>query len=192
MTDDTPTPPQPEGAPMTDAPMQPQFSVLAQYMKDLSVENPNAPKVFQFQSKPKVDLQYELEITPQTEEIYEVALKIQAGVKSDEGQHFLIDLTYAGLFGLRGFPAEQVQPLLMIEAPRMIFPFVRQTVMNASQDCGATPLMLEPIDFAAQYVANIRKAAEAQGIMPNGSGKHPDDAAPAEAPAEGGSDEAKA
>ena len=104
MTDETPTPPQPEGAPQDAT----QFAVLAQYLKDLSVENPNAPKVFNFKTKPSVDLQYELEITPQAEDVYEVALKIQAGVKSDEGQHFLIDLTYAGLFGLRGFPKEQI------------------------------------------------------------------------------------
>lgn len=178
MTDETPTPPQPEG-PQGDAPAMPQFSVLAQYMKDLSVENPNAPRVFQFKSQPQVQLQYELEVTPQAEDVFEVALKVQAGVKSDEGQHFLIDLTYAGLFGVRGFPQDQVQPLLMIEAPRMIFPFARQTIINASSDCGAPPLMLEPIDFAAQYIANMRKAAEANGAA----------AAPAETPV---SDEANA
>ncbi|WP_255554398.1 protein-export chaperone SecB [Sphingomicrobium clamense] len=183
MADETPTPPQPEGAPQDDAPAMPQFSVLAQYMKDLSVENPNAPKVFQFKTQPQVQLQYELEVTPQAEDVFEVALKIQAGVKSDEGQHFLIDLTYAGLFGVRGFPQDQVQPLLMIEAPRMIFPFARQTIMNASQDCGAPPLMLEPIDFAAQYIANMRKAAEA-----NGAATAPAGEAPADAP----TDEAKA
>ena len=163
MTDETPIPPQPEGAPQ-DAPQQ-QFSVLAQYMKDLSVENPNAPKVFQFKGQPQVQLQYELEVVPMGEDVFEVALKIQAGVKSEEGQHFLVDLTYAGLFGVRGFAPEQVQPLLMIEAPRMIFPFARQTVMNASMDCGAPPLMLEPIDFAQQYIANMQKAAQEQAAQ---------------------------
>lgn len=159
MTDETPTPPQPEGAPQ-DA--QPQFSVLAQYMKDLSVENPNAPKVFQFRGQPQVQLQYELEVTPQADDVFEVALKIQAGVKSEEGQHFLVDMTYAALVGLRGFAPEQMQPLLLIEAPRMIFPFARQAIVNASIDCGAPPLMLEPIDFAAQYIANMQRLAAEQ------------------------------
>lgn len=162
MADDTPTPPQPDPI-GPEGGAQPQFSVLAQYMKDLSVENPNAPQVFQYKGQPKVDLNYELEVAGVSEDVYEVAIKIQAGVKSDDGQHFLIDLTYAGLFGVRGFSQEQVQPLLMIEAPRMIFPFARQTVMNASSDCGAPPLMLEPIDFAAQYIANMQQAAQQQG-----------------------------
>lgn len=167
MTDEIPIPPQPEGAP--DG-VQQQFSVLLQYMKDLSIENPNAPKVFQWRSQPKVELQFEVAIEPMENDVYEVALKIQANVKSDEGQHYLVDLTYAGLFGIRGFPPEQLDPLLKIEAPRMIFPFARQTVMNASSDCGFPPLMLEPIDFAAHYMANLQKVAQDQAqAAPNGA-----------------------
>ena len=112
-----------------------QFSVLAQYIKDMSVENPNAPQVFQWEVQPSLDVQFNLNVEKVADELHEVAIKIDVTARSDNGVHFVVDLTYAGLFGARNVPEDALGPFLLIEAPRLLFPFARQMVSEAS----ATP-----------------------------------------------------
>ena len=167
---------------------EPQVITIAQYIKDLSVESPSSPQVFQWQSQPQLDVQFNINVDKVADDVHEVVLKIEVAARSDQGVHFLIDLSYGGLYGLRNIPEEALPPFLLIEAPRLLFPFARQIVADASQNTGFPPLLLDPIDFAAAYMAQLQ-AQQADGevggeIGANGAngGSPPDAAAePAEA-----------
>ena len=153
-----------------EAGAEPQISILAQYTKDLSVENPSAPAVFQWQVQPNLDVQFNINVETVADDVHEVVLKIEVNAKSDNGVHFVIDLSYGGLFGLRNVPAEALQPFLLIEAPRLIFPFARQIVADAVSGAGFPPLLLDPIDFAGAYLAQLQAQQQAQGVESNGGG----------------------
>ena len=133
-----------------------QVSVLAQYVKDLSVENPSAPAVFQWQTQPSLDVQFNIGVEKRSEDLHEVTLKIDVSAKSENGVHFVVELAYGGLFGLRQVPEEALQPFLLIEAPRLLFPFARQIIAEAVSNTGFPPLMLDPIDFAGAYLSQLQ------------------------------------
>ena len=129
-------------------------------MKDLSVENPSAPQVFQWQTQPTLDVQFNINVDKAADDVHEVTLKIEVSARSENGVHFVVDLSYAGLFGLRNIPEDALPPFLLIEAPRHIFPFARQIVAEAVTNSGFPPLLLDPIDFAAAYMAQAQAAQE--------------------------------
>ena len=136
----------------------PQVGVISQYVKDLSFENPNAPLVYQWQGSPKIDVQFNIGSQKVADDVYEVALKVEITAVADEvneqgGTAFAVELVYAGLFALRNIPEEHLQPFLLAEAPRILFPFARRIIADAVQDGGFAPLYLEPIDFAGLYAA---------------------------------------
>src|SRR3954469_6551623 len=137
-----------------------QVSILAQYVKDLSVENPSAPQVFQWQTQPTLDVQFNINVDKAADDVHEVTLKIEVSARSENGVHFVVDLSYAGLFGLRNIPEDALPPFLLIEAPRHIFPFARQIVAEAVTNSGFPPLLLDPIDFAAAYMAQAQAAPQ--------------------------------
>jgi preprotein translocase subunit SecB len=142
----------------------PQVGVISQYVKDLSFENPSAPAVFQWQGQPQIDVQFNIGAQKVGEELHEVALKIEVTAKSEEGTAFAVDCLYAGLFAIRNLPEEQLQPFLLAEAPRILFPFARRVVADAVRDGGFPPLMLDPIDFASLYMQRQAQIqAEATG-----------------------------
>lgn len=149
----------------------PQVAGLAQYIKDLSVENPSAPAVYQWQEQPQLDVQFNINVNKVSDEVHEVVLKIDASARSQSGVHFVVDLSYAGLFALRNVPEEALAPFMLVEAPRLLFPFARQIVASSVQDAGFPPLMLDPIDFAGIYQAQIQAAQ--QGGAEGGSGAEP-------------------
>lgn len=136
-----------------------QVGVISQYVKDLSFENPNAPGVYQWQGQPQIDVQFNIGAFKLSDEVHEVALKIDVTARSEDKTAFAVELVYAGLFALRNIPEEQLQPFLLAEAPRILFPFARRIVADAVQDGGFPPLMLDPIDFGALY---MHRAAQAQ------------------------------
>jgi len=142
---------------------EPQISILAQYVKDLSVENPSAPGVFQWTEQPGLDVQFNLQVEKVADEVHELVLKIEVTARSSQGVHFVVDLSYAGLFGLRNLPEEALGPVLLIEAPRLVFPFARQIIAEAVSGAGFPPLLLDPIDFGAAYMAQVQAAQEAAG-----------------------------
>ena len=152
----------------------PQIAVLTQYIKDLSVESPNSPAVFQWQVQPQVDVGFNINVNNITDDVHEVILKVNVAAKSDNGAHFLVELSYAGLLGLRNLPEDAVGPFLLIEAPRLLFPFVRQIVADAVQNTGFPPLLLEPIDFNAVYLQQLNAMQSGEGEdapgTSNGSG----------------------
>jgi len=169
---------------------EPQAATLAQYIKDLSVESPSAPNVFQWQDQPSLDVAFNLNVERVSDEVNEVILKIEVRAHSQNGVHFLIDLSFAGLFGLRNFPEEAMGPFLLIEAPRLLFPFARQIICESVQNMGFPPLLLEPIDFAAAYVAQVQ-AAQQQQQQQQQQGEEPESGkADADKPAGEGAGEA--
>jgi len=156
---------------------QPQVSILAQYVKDLSVENPSAPQVYSWQVQPSLDVQFNLNVQGAGEGVHEVTLKFDISARSDNGVHFVVDLSYAGLFAIRNVPEVSLPPFLLIESPRLLFPFARQFISEAVSNTGFPPLMLDPIDFAQAYMAQV-DAAQQQGI---GGGEGGSEPAPSEA-----------
>ncbi len=136
----------------------PQVGMINQYVKDLSVENPNAPQSYGWQSNPQVDIQVNISVNRVAEDVHEVALKLQLKAEADEGIQFSVELDYAAIFGVRNVPDEQAHPFLFGEAPRLIFPFARRVVADAIRDAGYPPFVLEPIDFNALYIQQRAQA----------------------------------
>ena len=137
----------------------PALNALGQYLKDLSFENPNAPRSLAPPDKPpNIQVQVNVDAKQLAPTDFEVSLKLDA--KAGEGADvlFKLDLEYAGVFRLTNIPQEQVHPIVMIECPRLLFPYVRQIVSDATRDGGFPALFLDPIDFVGLYQ---QKAAEA-------------------------------
>ena len=131
----------------------PQVSILTQYVKDLSFENPNAPASLQSTEQPRIDVNVAVNAKRAGDTVFEVELKITAKAMVGDDASFMIDLVYAGLFGLTNVPEEALEPFLIIEAPRILFPFARRIIADSVRDGGFPPLMLDPIDFASLYMA---------------------------------------
>ncbi|MGI9360015.1 MAG: protein-export chaperone SecB [Parasphingorhabdus sp.] len=148
---------------------QPQIGVISQYVKDLSVENPNAPDVYQWEGQPQIDVQFNIGSSPVSDEVHEVELKINVVAKADQGVAFQVELLYCGLFGMRNVTDDQAHPFLFAEAPRLLFPFARAIISDAVRDAGFQPLMLEPIDFTALYIQQREQQAASAAEQPVGN-----------------------
>jgi preprotein translocase subunit SecB len=144
----------------------PQVGMISQYVKDLSFENPNAPAVYQWQSQPSIDVQFNIGAATVGEDVHEVSLKIEVTASADGQTAFAVEILYAGLFAIRNVPEEQMQPFLLAEAPRLLFPFARRVVADAIRDGGFPPLVLDPIDFGSLYMERAAQVqAEATGAQ---------------------------
>ncbi len=144
----------PAGMPPTDAPPQatgPQLGVMAQYVKDFSFENPNAPRSLAPSAQPQISVRINVNATPQNETDYEVELKLEGRAEVDSNVMFSFELIYAGLFRIQNVPQDQLHPLIMIECPRLLFPFARELIASAVRSGGFPPLLLDPVDFVALY-----------------------------------------
>ena len=139
----------------------PQAGMISQYVKDLSFENPNAPAVYQWQGQPRIDVQFNIGAQQAGDDVHEVILKIDVRAEAADKVAFQVELAYAGLFALRNVPEDQVQPFLLAEAPRLLFPFARRVLADAVRDGGFPPLLLEPIDFGALYMSQLEAQAGA-------------------------------
>jgi preprotein translocase subunit SecB len=146
----------------------PQVGMLNQYIKDLSVESPNAPQSFGWETQPEIDVQVNIQVNTIADEVHEVAMKLLVKASGDEGVRFSVELDYATLFGLRNVPEDQSHPFLFGEAPRLIFPFARRVIADAIRDAGFPPLVLEPIDFNALYIQQRMQADEMAATQPAG------------------------
>ncbi|MEG3178379.1 protein-export chaperone SecB [Sphingomonas sp. RB3P16] len=153
------------GEPMANgADTTPTAGMISQYVKDFSFENPNAPAIYQNTTPPAIDVQFNIASAQVGEDVYEIILRIEVKAEAEGTVAFLVDLSYAGLFGLRNFPLEHLQPFLLAEAPRLLFPFARRVLADAVRDGGFPPLMLEPIDFTAVFLQQ-QEAGEASGAF---------------------------
>ena len=151
------------GTPPEAAP-PPQLNVLAQYTKDLSFENPNAPgSLAPQQQQPAISIQINVNAGNVAENDYEVALSVEGKAENGGKLMFSFELVYAGVFRIVNVPKENLHPLVMIECPRLLFPFAREIIATAVRDGGFPPLMLDPVDFVGLYRPNMeRQAAEMQ------------------------------
>lgn len=169
MAEETPAPTTPvEPAPgaNSQADAGPRLRVLSQYIKDLSFENPGQR---QSQAQPNIDLGIDVGATAHEDgnNIFEISIRIQADAKVEGKALFLLELDYSALFQLQGFQAEDVEPALLIECPRIIFPYARRIISDVTRDGGFPPLLVDPIDFRNLYVTQKqRQQQEAAGTPP--------------------------
>jgi preprotein translocase subunit SecB len=150
------------GAPPEAGP-PPQLNVLAQYTKDLSFENPNAPASLAPQAQqPQINIQINVGANNLADNEYEVALSVEGKAEAAGKLMFSFELVYAGVFRIVNVPKENLHPLVMIECPRLLFPFAREIIATAVRDGGFPPLMLDPVDFVSLYRQNMERQVAAQ------------------------------
>jgi preprotein translocase subunit SecB len=150
------------------APERPaQLNVLAQYIKDFSFENPNAPRSLQpTQQQPAINIQINVNAKPLADSDFEIELKLEGKADTSGTVLFSFDLVYAGVFRLSNLPQENVQPVLLIECPRMLFPFAREIVATAVRNGGFPPLLIDPIDFVGLYRQRMGELQNQQPAAP--------------------------
>lgn len=157
----------PSGGVGAEQPQQgPRLAVLAQYIKDLSFENPRGPGAFaQGQNRPEIQVRVDVRGEPRAADQHEVVLELAVDARIGSDPVFLLELSYGGVFVLQNIPPDALQALVMIECPRLLFPFARRIVADVTRDGGFPPLMLDPIDFVALYRRRLaqQQAAEQAG-----------------------------
>jgi preprotein translocase subunit SecB len=159
MAESPETPPAGASADQTSGPQTPgdqtnapRLVIQSQYVKDLSFENPRAPaSLLSGQARPEIQIRVDVRAQPLDAERYEVTLQLHVDAKAGADTAFMVELTYGGVFGLLSIPQESLQPLLLIECPRLLFPFARRVVADATRDGGFPPLLIDPIDFVTLY-----------------------------------------
>ena len=145
-------------------PQMPGIQVVSQYIKDLSFENPSLGVNIQ---RPQIDFTVDLQARRMQENgPYEVVIKMRVTAQQEEKTLFLLEIAYGGIFVLDKVPDEVLQPFLLIECPRLLFPFVRRIVSDLVSDGGLPPLMIEPIDFAALYRSKMMEGGQANQPRP--------------------------
>ena len=145
----------------------PAINALAQYAKDLSFENPNAPRSLQPQETgPAISIQVNVNAQQLSETDFEVELSLEGDAKVKNEVLFAFELKYAGVFRMRNIPQDQLHPAVMIECPRLLFPFARQIVAEAVRNGGFPPLYIDPIDFVALYRQKAQEGAAGQPPVP--------------------------
>ena len=141
---------------------QPMMRILGQYLKDLSFENPNAPQSLAPQPKqPDINISVNVNARNLGPNDYEVEIHLDAKATGESKTIFAAELLYAGIFHLEGFPQNVLHAYILVECPRMLFPFARQIMADATRNGGFPPLMLDPIDFAAMYQQRLQQQATA-------------------------------
>jgi len=164
------------GGPATTPPLQqpqpqqsqqPQLNVLWQYIKDFSFENPNAPRsLTPSQTQPAIQIQINVGVQQLAETDYEVTLKLDGKAESTGTVLFAFDLTFGGVFRVQNVPQQSLQPVIMIECPRLLFPFAREIVATAVRNGGFPPLLLDPVDFVALYQQRVAQMQPQQQTPP--------------------------
>jgi preprotein translocase subunit SecB len=134
--------------------------VLAQFIRDLSFENPRAPESLRATTiQPQIDLNVEMNARARPDGLFEVDLKLVAKAQADGQPNFQVELLYGGLFQITGVPEADLEPVLLIECPRFLFPFARRIIADVVSDGGFPPFMLDPIDFGAVFAARQAQLA---------------------------------
>ena len=156
------TPPPGAGATPGNAP---RLMVQTQYIRDLSFENPRAPAGAEpGQTRPEIQVRVDVRAQAAGTDRYEVSLQLHVDAKAGEETTFMLELTYGGLFVMQNVPQESLQAILLVECPRLLFPFARRIVADATRDGGFPPLMIDPIDFAALYRRRQQSQAEGRPV----------------------------
>ncbi len=135
------------------------MQINAQYIKDFSFENPNAPTSLQPKTEPKVEVNVDVQAISLSDHVYEVSLTTSVTGRDESQVLFIVELIYAGIFTFQGESDENIQPALLIDCPQLLFPFARSIISNMTQNGGFPPLLLQPVNFAQLYI-NSRKDLE--------------------------------
>jgi preprotein translocase subunit SecB len=141
-------------------PNEPEFAIRRIYIKDVSLEAPNSPEIFQMEWKPEVTLDLDTKTHHVSDDLHEVALKITATVKNSTKTAFLIEVVYAGLFTLKGFANDQLHYMLGSFCPNIIFPYAREIISETVSRAGFPPLYLAPVNFDALYQKHFAESKE--------------------------------
>jgi len=145
-----------------------QLNVLAQYVKDLSFESPGAPQTLQGPGEnPQLQIGVNVNAGPRGDDIYETVVHLEAHAKSDAGVIYNVEIDYGGLFRIKNIPENMLQPVLFVDCPTLLFPFLRRAIADVVRDGGFPPLMLDPIDFGRLYAQNLSKGGDAPSGQPN-------------------------
>lgn len=151
--------------------VMPQIGVLAQYVKDFSFENPNAPRsLAPATQQPAINVQVNVDAAPLGEADFEVTLRIEGKAEAQGLLLFGFELVFCGVFRIQNAPAESLQPIVLIECPRLLFPFAREIIATATRNGGFAPLLLNPIDFVAlfrQRMATAQASPPPQPLNPS-------------------------
>ncbi|KFL30138.1 preprotein translocase subunit SecB [Devosia riboflavina] len=152
-----------QGAAAPEPGTAPSMNLVGQYVRDLSFENPGAPgSIMAGGGNPAFNVSISVGVKKQSDELYAVELNLKAKANREETLLFNVELVYGGVFRLKNIPEAQLSGLLMVECPRLIFPFARQVLANVTQQGGFPPLMMEPVDFMAIYRQNLAALAAKQ------------------------------
>lgn len=130
---------------------QPVFSIEKIYLKDLSLEIPNAPQIFLERENPQIDVQLHTNGGAVDEGVFEAVLTVTITAKLQDKTMFLVEATQAGIFQIRNVAEEEIDPILGIACPNILFPYVRETVSDAVTRAGFPPVLLNPMNFEALY-----------------------------------------
>ena len=153
------------GEPVNGQAGEPMLSVLAQYTRDMSFENPNAPDSLKSgQQPPEVNIDLRIGRQVSENNTIEISILVKAHAVRDGKTVFIAELDYAGLFAIQNIGMEQMQPLMMIECPRILFPYARKILADMTQDGGHLPIMLDMPDFASMYREEMMRRAEGQSV----------------------------
>lgn len=143
---------------------EPGIRILAQFIRDLSFENPRAPDVLRAgAAQPQIEMGVEMNARGREDGLFEVDLKLSARAARDDGPVFFVELLYGGLFAIEGVPPQDMEPILLVECPRFLFPYARRIIGDVTTDGGFPPFLLDPIDFGGVYAA--RKAEAEAGVV---------------------------
>lgn len=165
MTDVSPIPEDSSAPPQDNAPGG--FRILAQYVRDLSFENPKAPESLRIDGKPAIDMNVELNAQGRPDGLFEVEMRLSVKASTEQASVFQVELVYGGLFQLTNVQPQDIEPLLLIECPRYLFPFAREIVSRATADGGFyPPFMVDPIDFAGIYLSRQAQVAANSDAQP--------------------------
>jgi preprotein translocase subunit SecB len=152
-----------DGAGAPAAPLR----VLVQYLKDLSFENPGAPQIHMIRGEaPRAQLHLDVRARTVAPMQYEVSLVLNVTAQRDQEKVYIVEIDYAGLFDVAGIAEERITPALMIDAPRMLFPFAREILAKATRDGGYPPLLLNPIDFVAVFRDRLQREVQESVAAP--------------------------
>ena len=154
---------------MADQDATPVFQIQRMYLKDLSLEQPNSPQILLEQAQPQVDINLGLAAGPVADGLYEVSVTATVTTKVGEKTLFLVEAKQAGIFELRNIPQEQLQPIIGIACPQIVYPYLRATVSDICTRAGFPPVLLAEVNFQAMYEAQQQAQVQSQGSSGNGS-----------------------
>lgn len=141
----------------------PVFAIEKTYVRDLSIEVPNAPEIFLVQETPEVNIELGTRARPLGDGVFESLLTVTVSAKLDEKTCFLVEVSQAGIFRILNIPDNQVEPLLAVACPNILFPFAREVVSDAITRAGFSPVILQPVNFEAMYASRLEELAAQSG-----------------------------